>query len=996
LAKFNMAPHPRGVLFGPVKDWGQGSTKLLLKSDGEGDLKVRLQLTLENVTNWLAIPKFQELGGEVALAIAASTSARQCKEFSGEGSFELAVTSIERKGRGDEETFEVIDDTTAERAIELLNRGLVIQDKAANGSMEGLDVQHQTIETLDEVLESIVIRPLKPSGEPVDDVGYQLNLSTSKRVMRKGTGIPAVQLARIEEALEKDEDMESENEAMRKKSAKKGKGKLTKGEVTLEMLNEKMEIFGKEVEPRKFEEVSSNLFATHPPNWKLEDSQRGWSQEATQQSTKTAAEVVIPDSDNDMDSDDESIPDGSLTRDQLLDRYRKKPLLANFTGTKGNGPMATVEVVPAVPVVKMEVDRGEGKAPEGLNVSKHAVKKLSYEEVKRVAKEMRTGNTGFEEDEEENEEMKEEEEEEKEISWNRPCDNRTLTDLIICIILNGRVMWAISELEKGKKWWKSAQDYGTAKGQVLAAGWMIEAELYSGGLGEGKGWKKLKEEVRDSRSEVEAIDMAEAAMTFHEATKTNNGDFSRIESQLEKLTKQVAMLACLSGAGSVEDQVQAKRQASQKKAEAEKNAEKAKQVKKIELDKKAQAEKMKKNQEEDKKARELVAQTEAVWKGRRAAWDTANNTVEELTAKAKQAVTPAEIVLVGEKLKEAMKMKERLEAEGKVVPESKVGEKRVVVGYKVLKVAKIILAHMQSIDGKGKAEVEDGINKINTLLREKAITHNTIPWHTTVVIGRGSQDDESTWTVSKIGEECTKQEVLTTMTECLTAVFRAKGDRLNAWLEDEKVVRMLIPAAPSKVARGRKDIGKKLREENKDMKTGHRFPKTWGGARTTGLTFDAAKHSEAKKLVEKGIMWEGVRRQVQMMDTNKMGEFKHSPPLQKKEEKQGKTSEKKTSAQVNTNSNIINNNKGQQRKQQTPPHWSNVVCYNCNGNGHKRESCSSASRAASARIFRGQKRNSEVVGANENGQQTQKRKVEEVKTDKDCFEKVERKKGWNV
>jgi len=97
---------------------------------------------LENVTNWLSIPKFQELGGEVALAKAVSTSTRQCKEFTGEGSFELVVTSIERKGRGDEETFEVVDDTTVERAIELLNRGLVIQDEAANGSMEGLDVQH--------------------------------------------------------------------------------------------------------------------------------------------------------------------------------------------------------------------------------------------------------------------------------------------------------------------------------------------------------------------------------------------------------------------------------------------------------------------------------------------------------------------------------------------------------------------------------------------------------------------------------------------------------------------------------------------------------------------------------------------------------------------------------------------------------------------------------------------------------------------------------------
>ena len=125
-----------------------------------------------------------------------------------------------------------------------------------------------------------------------------------------------------------------------------------------------------------------------------------------------------------------------------------------------------------------------------------------------------------------------------------------MTDLIICIMLNRRVMTAISELDKGNKWWRSAQDYRTAKGQVLAAGWMIEAELYTGGLGEGKGWKKLKEEVRAGRSVVEAIDMAEGAMTFHEAAKVNTGDFSRIESQLEKLIKQVSILACLSGAAS--------------------------------------------------------------------------------------------------------------------------------------------------------------------------------------------------------------------------------------------------------------------------------------------------------------------------------------------------------------------------------------------------------------------------------------------------------------
>jgi len=107
-------------------------------------------------------------------------------------------------------------------------------------------------------------------------------------------------------------------------------------------------------------------------------------------------------------------------RDQLLDRYRKKPLLATFRATKSNGPMATVDVVPVVPVVKMEVNRGEGKALEGLNISKHAIKKLLYEEVKEVAKEIRTGNVGCEEEKEENEGIKGEEEEQKEIVWDRP------------------------------------------------------------------------------------------------------------------------------------------------------------------------------------------------------------------------------------------------------------------------------------------------------------------------------------------------------------------------------------------------------------------------------------------------------------------------------------------------------------------------------------------------------------------------------------------------
>ena len=47
--------------------------------------------------------------------------------------------------------------------------------------------------------------------------------------------------------------------------------------------------------------------------------------------------------------------------------------------------------------------------------------------------------------------------------------------------------------------------------------------------------------------------MEKLTMIFYEAAKNNSGDIMRIESQLEKQTKQVVMLACFNGVGSTED-----------------------------------------------------------------------------------------------------------------------------------------------------------------------------------------------------------------------------------------------------------------------------------------------------------------------------------------------------------------------------------------------------------------------------------------------------------
>jgi len=46
-----MALHPQGVLFGPVKNWGQGSMKLVLEIDRDGETKTRRQVVLKNVAN---------------------------------------------------------------------------------------------------------------------------------------------------------------------------------------------------------------------------------------------------------------------------------------------------------------------------------------------------------------------------------------------------------------------------------------------------------------------------------------------------------------------------------------------------------------------------------------------------------------------------------------------------------------------------------------------------------------------------------------------------------------------------------------------------------------------------------------------------------------------------------------------------------------------------------------------------------------------------------
>jgi len=78
--------------------------------------------------------------------------------------------------------------------------------------------------------------------------------------------------------------------------------------------------------------------------------------------------------------------------------------------------MTTVDGVLVVLVIKIKVDRNDEKVPEKLNVNRYIVKKLTYDEAKKIPKEMKIENSSCKEDKEENEKMGKEKEKEKEIA----------------------------------------------------------------------------------------------------------------------------------------------------------------------------------------------------------------------------------------------------------------------------------------------------------------------------------------------------------------------------------------------------------------------------------------------------------------------------------------------------------------------------------------------------------------------------------------------------
>ena len=166
----------------------------------------------------------------------------------------------------------------------------------------------------------------------------------------------------------------------------------------------------------------------------------------------------------------------------------------------------------------------------------------------------------------------------------------------------------------------------------------------------------------------------------------------------------------------------------------------------------------------------------------------------------------------------------------------------------------------------------------------------------------------------------------------MVAVIGKTRDLINVWLEQETFKLLALDASMVKPL-GRKAIGQKVREENKEIKNGKRYAKYWGQAEITDFNFDVIGAAEAERLVKNRIKWKGKTRRVSVLRKGKRMEEKIN-------------SMKKTLVQKRKEEF-----KGKDQQLRKAP-FSFVICYNCRGKGHTIKSCTIASRAVSKKIER--------------------------------------------
>jgi len=169
--------------------------------------------------------------------------------------------SMERLGRAEEEVIRVTDETTAERAIEILERSNLIQDATLLEDFDEASCQYEQQDSADNVLERIVV------------VGKTAILNTPKHHAMITPAVPMTSaeiMQKIDEIPEDSEDEVSDNEAIRRKTRRNEKKPAPAG-TSLETLNQKydMDLY-EPVVPRPTTEIVSNLCKWGPKVFRVE------------------------------------------------------------------------------------------------------------------------------------------------------------------------------------------------------------------------------------------------------------------------------------------------------------------------------------------------------------------------------------------------------------------------------------------------------------------------------------------------------------------------------------------------------------------------------------------------------------------------------------------------------------------------------------------------------------------------------------------------------
>ena len=242
-----------------------------------------------------------------------------------------------------------------------------------------LDILHFIKEVEGKSLERVIMRVKDNTRASVVRGEFTWELTTHRSKSKKnkiGDGTLAQQLARLEmrmAGIKKEEG--SDNETIVRMTVKKRKRVLRKGDTSFFQIEEEMEIECIQLAERKlFEAVKTNIFETAPLSWKLEDCQKGWSQEGVKGT---------------MEAEDkrgkEEIKDSQMKDEEPIQTANSKEDLKQWMKQENNNTLK-VTWRPSVGSLTSEVDiemKAAAKVTEGLKRSKYAVKQLSEKEINK-------------------------------------------------------------------------------------------------------------------------------------------------------------------------------------------------------------------------------------------------------------------------------------------------------------------------------------------------------------------------------------------------------------------------------------------------------------------------------------------------------------------------------------------------------------------------------------------------------------------------------------